>query len=64
MSVNGPSMTGSTSFITRILTLSGPGDLLEGIDFIIRCISAQETGEKLKVFPLNKGEFLSAGISI
>ena len=44
ISVNGPSITGSTSFITCILTLSGPDDLLEGMDLIICCISVHETG--------------------
>jgi hypothetical protein len=31
MSVNGPSMTGRQSLIIRMLILSGPGDLFDGI---------------------------------
>ena len=42
-------MTGNTSFIARILILSGPDDLLDCMDFTILCISAQETGKKLRV---------------
>ena len=32
MSVNGPRITGRQSLIMCMLTLSGPGNLLEGID--------------------------------
>ena len=32
MSVNGPRRTGRQSLMRRMLTLSGPGNLLEGID--------------------------------
>ena len=32
MSVNGPRITGRQSLMMRMLTLSGPGNLLEGID--------------------------------
>ena len=32
MSVKGPRITGRQSLMMRMLTLSGPGDLLEGID--------------------------------
>ena len=36
MSVNGPRITGRQSLMIRMLTLWGPGDLLEGIDDTIR----------------------------
>ena len=32
MSVNGPRITGRQSLMMRMMTLSGPGNLLEGID--------------------------------
>ena len=48
MSVIGPRTTGRQSFNTFILTLSGPGDLLEGMDITIRLISVQETGDSWK----------------
>ena len=35
--------------MARILILSGPDDLLDCMDFTILCISAQETGKKLRV---------------
>ena len=41
MSVIGPRITGRQSLMMRMLTLSGPGDLLEGIDDTIRSICAQ-----------------------
>ena len=45
MLVIGPRTTGKQSFKTFILTLSGPGDLLEGMDMMIRLISVEETGD-------------------
>ena len=47
MSVNGPRMTGRQSLMMRMLTLSGPGDLLEGIDDTIRSNCVQVTRVKL-----------------
>jgi hypothetical protein len=47
MSVNGPSMTGRQSLIIRMLILSGPGDLFDGIVVIIRCTSVHVTGVNL-----------------
>ena len=47
MSVVGPRTTGRQSLMMRILTLSGPGDLLEGIDDTIRSTCVQVTGVKL-----------------
>ena len=44
MLVIGPRTTGRQSFNTFILTLSGPGALLGGMDIMIRLISVQETG--------------------
>ena len=41
-------MWGSESFITRILILSGPGDLLLGIDKIIHLICSLEAAAKSK----------------
>ena len=48
MSVNGPRITGRQSLMMRMLTLSGPGDLLEGIDDTIFLTCVQVTGLKLK----------------
>ena len=47
MSVKGPRITGRQSLMMRMLTLSGPGDLLEGIDDTIRSTCVQVTGVKL-----------------
>ena len=47
MSVNGPTITGRQSLKVRMLTLSGPGDLLEGIDNTIHSTCKQVTGVKL-----------------
>ena len=47
MSVNGPRITGRQSLMIRMLTLSGPGDLLEGIDDTIRSTCEQVTRVKL-----------------
>ena len=58
MSVNGPRITGRQSLMMRMLTLSGPGDLLEGIDDTIRSTCVQVTGLKLKS---SSGEFLVVG---
>ena len=55
-------MTGSTSFIARILILSGPDDLLDGMDFTILCISAQETGKKLRVTNEHGGGRIRSGL--
>ena len=43
MSVSGPKMTGRESLMTRMLILSRPGDLLDGIERIIRWTSVQVT---------------------
>ena len=45
MLVIGPRTKGRQFFKTFILTLSGPGDLLEGMDIMIRLTSVQETGD-------------------
>ena len=47
MSVNGPRITGRRSLMMKMLTLSGLGDLLEGIDDTIRSTCVQVTGVKL-----------------
>jgi hypothetical protein len=47
MSVNGPSMTGRQSLIIRMLILSGPRDLFDGIVVIMRCTSVHVTGVNL-----------------
>jgi len=47
MSVNGPRITGRQSLMMRMLTLSGPGVLLEGIDDTICSTSVKVTGVKL-----------------
>ena len=47
MSVNGPRITGRQSLMVCMLTLLGPGDLLEGIDNTISSICVQVTGVKL-----------------
>ena len=51
MSVKGPRITGRQSLMMRMLTLSGPGDLLEGIDDTIRSTCVQVTGVKLNIVP-------------
>ena len=59
MSVKGPRiMTGRQSLMMRMLTLSGPGDLLEGIDDTIRSTCVQVTGVKLNS---SSDEFLVIG---
>ena len=58
MSVNGTGMTGRQSLMMRMLTLSGPGDLLEGIDDTIRSTCVQVTGVKIKS---SSDEFLVVG---
>ena len=47
MSVSGPRMTGGLSLIMRILILSGPIDLFEGIDIIFSLTSFGFTRVKL-----------------
>ena len=47
MPVKGPRITERQSLMMRMLTLSGPGDLLEGIDDTIRSTCVQVTGVKL-----------------
>ena len=47
MSVNGPRMTGRQSLLIRMLILSGPGDLFDGIVVIMRCTSVHVTGVNL-----------------
>ena len=44
-SVKGPSMTRRLSLMTRILTLSIPGDLFEAMDVIMRLTCSQVTEE-------------------
>ena len=58
MSVNGTGMTGRQSLMMRMLTLSGPGDLLEGIDDTIRSTCVQLTKVKLNS---SLNEFLVVG---
>ena len=58
MSVNGPRITGRQSLMMRMLTLSGPGDLLEGIDDTIRSTCVQLTKVKLNS---SLNEFLVVG---
>ena len=58
MSVNGTGMTGRQSLMMRMLTLSGPGDLLEGIDDTIRSTCVQVTKVKLNS---SLNEFLVVG---
>ena len=58
MSANGPGMTGRQSLMMRMLTLLGPGDLLEGIDDTIFLTCVQVTGVKLKS---SSDEFLVVG---
>ena len=47
MSVIGPRITGRQSLMMSMQTLSGPGDLLEGIDDTIRSTCVQVTRVKL-----------------
>lgn len=61
MSVKGPRITGRQSLMMRMLTLSGPGDLLEGIDDTIRSTCVQVTGVKLNS---SSDEFLVIGVEI
>ena len=61
MSVKGPRITGRQSLMMRMLTLSGPGDLLEGIDDTIRSTCVQVTGVKLNS---SSEEFLVIGVEI
>ena len=61
MSVKGPRITGRHSLMMRMLTLSGPGDLLEGIDDTIRSTCVQVTGVKLNS---SSDEFLVIGVEI
>ena len=61
MSVKGPRITGRQSLMMRMLTLSGPGDLLEGIDDTIRSTCVQVTGVKLNS---SSKEFLVIGVEI
>ena len=62
MSVKGPRITGRQSLMMRMLTLSGPGDLLEGIDDTIRSTCVQVTGVKLT--NSSSDEFLVIGVEI
>ena len=61
MSVKGPKITGRQSLMMRMLTLSRPGDLLEGIDDTIRSTCTQVTGVKLNS---SSNEFLVIGVEI
>ena len=47
--VIGPRTTGRQSFRTLIVTLSGPGDLLEGMEMMIRSTSVHDIGDNLNV---------------
>ena len=48
MSVSAPKMTGRESLMTRMPILSGPGDVLDGIERIIRWTSVQVTELKVR----------------
>ena len=61
MSVRGPRMTGKRCLITRILTLSLPDDLFDGMADMMLLISEQETGPKLKL-SFSSGQLLSERI--
>ena len=61
MSVKGPRITERQSLMMRMLTLSGPGDLLEGIDDAIPSTCVQVTGVKLNS---SSDEFLVIGVEI
>ena len=61
MSVKGPRVTGRQSLMMSMLTLSQPGDLLEGIDDTIRSTCVQVTGVKLNS---SSDEFLVIGVEI
>ena len=61
MSVKGPRITERQSLMMRMLTLSGPGDLLEGIDDTIPSTCVQVTGVKLNS---SSDEFLVIGVEI
>ena len=61
MSVKGPRITERQSLMMRMLTSSGPGDLLEGIDGTIRSTCVQVTGVKLNS---SSDEFLVIGVEI
>ena len=60
-SVKGPRITGRQSLMMRMLTLSGSGDLLEGIDDTIRSTCVLVTGVKLNS---SSDEFLVIGVEI
>ena len=48
--------------MVRILILSGPGDLLTGIDMIVRRISSSETATNLKASGQQKAGLLRYGL--
>ena len=48
ISVKGPKITGRQSLMMRVVTLSGPGDLLNGSDRTVRRTCSHETHLKLK----------------
>ena len=58
ISVRGPRITGRLSLITFMLTLSNPGDLLEGSKRTMRLTSLQLTGWKLKVLVVESATLL------
>ena len=58
MSVKGPRIKRRQSLMMHMMTLSGPGDLLEGIDDTIRSTCVQVTGVKLNS---SSDEFLVVG---
>ena len=58
ISVRGPRITGRLSLITFMLTLSNPGDLLEGIVRMMRLTSLQLTGWKLNVLVVESATLL------
>ena len=58
MSVKGPRIKRRQSLMMHMMTLSGPGGLLEGIDDTIRSTCVQVTGVKLNS---SSDEFLVVG---
>ena len=54
MSVRGPNITGRHSLITRGFILSGPGDLLDGMNKTIRWTSVQVTAGNIPAYSRSK----------
>jgi hypothetical protein len=65
MSVNGQSMTGRQSLIIRMLILSGPGDLFDGIVVIMHCTSSCACdGSELEQFRIEEFRFPILGLQL